>query len=275
MGEDRTFVRPLFSPPMSADPTRMLLERNIRLLIAYDGTAYAGWQRQAQLPTIQGVIEGKIALMTRGKALLHGAGRTDAGVHALGMVANFQTQATIPCQGFVKGMNSLLPRDIRILAADEVSADFHARFQAKGKRYSYHVSTQPTLLPHQRLYSAHFPGTYDFSSMQAALDSILGEHDFSSFEATGSRDLTIASGRGAVRRIFSSTLCHHDKTMIISIHGDGFLRHMVRNIAGTVLEVGQGKRSVTDFIETLEACDRAHAGPTAPAQGLFLDEVFY
>lgn len=253
----------------------MTSARNIRLVIAYDGTAYAGWQRQAEHPTIQGILEEKIALMTKAQVVLHGAGRTDAGVHALGMVANFQTPASIPCQGFVKGLNSLLPRDIRILAADEEAAEFHARFNAKGKRYSYHLSTLPTLLPHQRLYHAHVPGIIDVPSMEASLAALVGEHDFSSFEAAGSRDLSITTGRGAVRRIFASTLECHGATMVLSIHGDGFLRHMVRNIAGTVLEVGQGKRTVAGFVETLAACDRGQAGPTAPAQGLFLDAVFY
>lgn len=249
--------------------------RNIRLVIAYDGTAYAGWQRQASAPTIQGTLEEKLSLMTKAQVTLHGAGRTDAGVHALGMVANFQTFARIPCQAFVKGLNSLLRPDIRILEAVDVALDFQARFNAKGKRYSYHFSTQPILLPHQRLYHAHVPGTLNFPLMEAALSSLVGEHDFSSFEASGSRDLSITTGRGAVRRIFSANLSQRENTMVMSIHGDGFLRHMVRNIAGTVLEAGQGKRTLEDFIETLRACDRSRAGLTAPAQGLFLDTVFY
>ena len=249
--------------------------RNIRLLIAYDGTAYAGWQRQAVLPTIQGVLEEKIALMTKTSVTLHGAGRTDAGVHALGMVANFHTPASIPCLGLVNGLNCLLPDDIRILAAEQVDPDFQARFSAKGKVYAYQFLSTPILLPHHRLYYAQIKGHLDLSLMEAALNILVGEHDFACFEASGSRDLTMAGGRGAVRRITAATLERQGEGWAMVIQGDGFLRHMVRNIAGTLFEVGQGKRSLTDLRETLAARDRSRAGMTAPAKGLFLREVFY
>lgn len=249
--------------------------RNIRLLIAYDGTAYAGWQRQADHPTIQGVVEEKIALMTKAPVTLHGAGRTDAGVHALGMVANFHTLATIPCLGLVKGLNSLLPHDIRILCAEQVAPAFHARFSAKGKVYAYQFLSSPILLPHQRLYYAHFPAPLDLSLMAAALATLVGEHDFASFEASGSRDLTVTGGRGAVRRIHAATLEPHGDGWAMVIHGDGFLRHMVRNIAGTLFEVGEGKRTLAEFREVVAARDRCRSGMTAPARGLFLREVYY
>lgn len=249
--------------------------RNIRLLIAYDGTAYAGWQRQAVQPTIQGQLEEKISLMTKSPVTLHGAGRTDAGVHALGMVANFHTLSSVPCSGFVKGLNCLLPDDIRILQAERVAPDFHARFEAKGKIYAYQFMSAPIVLPHQRLYYAHLPNQLDLPMMEAALAIVVGEHDFSSFEAVGSRDLSRAGGRGAVRRIFSAKLQRQGDGWAMLIHGDGFLRHMVRNIAGTVFEVGQGKRSLVNFTETLAAKDRSRAGLTAPAKGLFLNEVIY
>ena len=249
--------------------------RNIRLLIAYDGTAYAGWQRQAVQPTIQGVLEGKIALMTKAPVTLHGAGRTDAGVHALGMVANFHTQATIPCPGFVMGLNSMLPDDIRILQADQVDPGFQARFQAKGKLYVYQFLCTPIVFPHQRLYYAHIPVQLDLSLMEAALATLVGEHDFASFEAVGSRDVSLSGGRGSVRRIVAAHLQRQGEGMAMVIHGDGFLRHMVRNIAGTVFEVGLGKRTVAEFREAMAAKDRGRAGMTAPAKGLFLKQVFY
>lgn len=249
--------------------------RNIRLLIAYDGTAYAGWQRQAVQPTIQGVLEEKLTLMTQAPVTLHGAGRTDAGVHALGMVANFQTAATIPCPGLCRGLNCLLPADIRILQVDQVELEFQARFWAKGKVYAYQFLSTPLLLPHHRLYYTHIPGPLNFSLMEMALATLVGEHDFTSFEATGSRDLTVTGGRGAVRRIQAATLERHGEGWAMVIQGDGFLRHMVRNIAGTLFEVGQGKRTLDDFRETLAARDRSRAGVTAPAKGLFLREVFY
>ena len=248
---------------------------NIRLLIAYDGTAYAGWQRQALLPTIQGVLEEKIALMAKATISLHGAGRTDAGVHALGMVANFHTPANIPCLGWVKGLNSMLPEDIRIRNAEVVDPEFHARFRAQGKVYAYQFLSLPILLPHHRLYYANIPGTLDLSLMAEAMSTLVGEHDFTSFEASGSRDLTLAGGRGAVRRIMAANLERLGEGWAMVIHGDGFLRHMIRNIAGTLFEVGLGKRTLADFRETLAARDRGRAGMTAPAKGLFLREVFY
>ncbi len=268
---------------MASRPHRYFLDcfrqlavvRNIRLLIAYDGTAYAGWQRQAALPTIQGVLEEKIALMTKAPVTLHGAGRTDAGVHALGMVANFHTRSSIPCLGFVKGLNSLLPDDIRIRQADQADPDFQSRFHAKGKVYAYQFLCTPILFPHQRLYYTHIPVPLDLPLMEAALSALVGEHDFASFEATGSRDLTMSGGRGSVRCILSALLQRQGDGMAMVIQGDGFLRHMVRNIAGTVFEVGLGRRSLADFCETLAAKDRSRAGVTAPAKGLFLNQVFY
>jgi len=250
--------------------------RNIRLLIAYDGTAYAGWQRQAaQVTTLQGVLEEKLSLMTAAPVTLHGAGRTDAGVHALGMVANFHTPSPIPCPGLVKGLNCLLPDDIRIREATEVEADFHARFRAKGKVYAYQFLCAALALPHQRLYYHRLPPPLDFALMEGALSLLVGEQDFSCFEAAGSRDKSVAGGRGAVRQIFTARLKPQGDGWAMRIHGDGFLRHMVRNIAGTVFEVGQGKRSLANFAETLASRDRGQAGKTAPAKGLFLNEVLY
>lgn len=252
-----------------------MLVRNIRLLIAYDGTAYAGWQRQAVQPTIQGVLEEKISLMTTAPVILNGAGRTDAGVHALGMVANFHTLSSIPCAGLAKGLNRLLPENIKILQADEADADFHARFKAKGKVYAYQFLCAPIVFPHQRLYYTHIPNQLDFAKMESALSVLVGEYDFACFEAAGSRDLSILGGRGAVRRIFSACLRQQGDGWAMVMHGDGFLRHMVRNIAGTVFDVGQGKRSLQEFAEILAGKDRSRAGKTAPAKGLFLNEVIY
>jgi len=249
--------------------------RNIRLLIAYDGTAYAGWQRQAAQITLQGVLEEKISLITAAPVTLHGAGRTDAGVHALGMVANFHTPSSIPCPGLVKGLNCLLPADIRIREATEVEADFHARFRAKGKVYAYQFLCAALALPHQRLYYHHLLPPLDFALMEDALRLLMGEQDFSCFEAAGSRDRTVSGGRGAVRQIFSADLKQQGDGWAMIIHGDGFLRHMVRNIAGTVFELGQGKRSLANFSDILTSRERSQAGKTAPAKGLFLNEVIY
>ena len=249
--------------------------RNIKLTIAFDGTNYAGWQRQPDQPTIQGALEGKIAVMTREEVVLHGAGRTDAGVHALGMTASFRTAAQIPCTGFRAGLNSLLDDDIRILAVEEVEPAFHARRSATGKRYFYQIDIAALMLPTRRLYSAHVKTPLDVGSMEKCLPFILGRHDFSSFEAAGSRDPAMP-GRGAVREIYSASFQRTDETRLrFIIHGDGFLRHMVRNIIGTLLEIGRARLTVSDFGDIVAARDRSAAGPTAPARGLFLSEVFY
>ena len=251
-------------------------KRNIKLLLAFDGTGYAGWQKQKSDKTIQGVIEDKLHIMTGEELRLHGAGRTDAGVHALGMVANFHTEANIPCQGFVKGLNSLLPTDIRVLEACEVDQNFHARRNAKTKTYWYNFINGPVQLPTERLYAAHIPGNLDFEAMQSGLTYLTGTHDFSSFEGTGSRDREL-SGRGAIRSIleaFLETPGTGDNYRFV-ITGDGFLRHMVRNIVGTILDVGKGRLPYSDVADILAAKDRSAAGPTAPASGLFLKEVFY
>jgi tRNA pseudouridine38-40 synthase len=251
-------------------------KRNIKLLLAFDGTGYVGWQKQKSDRTVQGVVEDKIHVMTGEQSRLHGAGRTDAGVHALGMVANFQTAAEIPCQGFIRGLNSMLPTDIRILEATEVESGFHARRSAKAKTYWYNLTNSPMQMPTERLYAAHVFADLDFKEMQRGLEQLMGTHDFSSFEGAGSRDPEL-SGRGAVRTIFQagiSTIRAGDWYRFI-ITGDGFLRYMVRNIVGTMLEVGQGKLASSKVAAILAAKDRAAAGPTAPARGLFLKEVLY
>lgn len=256
----------------------MSLVRNIKLVIAYDGTAYAGWQRQKVAPTIQGMLEEKIAVMTGEVVTLNGAGRTDAGVHALGMVANFQTSAKIPVEGFHKGLNSLLPEDIRVRNVSEVEQGFHSRYSAVGKIYFYDVSIGEIVLPTERLYRVRVGGKFDPEPVKSCLKMLLGQHDFTSFEATGSRDTEKVNGKGAVRKIFTAKIVQDSSDPAkfrFIIAGDGFLRHMVRNIVGTLVEVGQGKRSVSDFQAVLAAQDRAVAGPTMPANGLFLQEVYY
>jgi tRNA pseudouridine38-40 synthase len=251
--------------------------RNIQLIIAYDGTHYAGWQKQKKDPTIQGLLEGALTTMTSAPTVLHGAGRTDAGVHALAMVANFTTAANIPCPGFLKGLNSILPHDIRILAATETEMEFHARRSACAKTYVYNICNTLIQLPSERLYSAHIPGGLNIQAIKDSLQCILGSHDFSSFEASGSRDPEYTGGRGAVREIYSARLDHGEPAgrIRITITGDGFLRHMVRNIAGTLIQVGKGAITVHDFREILAAQNRSCAGPTAPAHGLFLKKVLY
>lgn len=250
--------------------------RNIKLLIAFDGTEYAGWQKQKSEVTIQGVIEDRLTVMTGERVSLHGAGRTDAGVHALGMVANFDTAVNVPCRGFVKGLNSLLPEDIRILAAEEAAADFHARRSARAKTYWYNLSVGPVQQPTERLYWTHCFGELDFEAIKAGLNYISGTHDFSSFEAAGSRDPE-SGRRGAVRTLFAAEFIRvgDEEHYRFIFSGDGFLRHMVRNIVGTMLQIGQARKAPAEIGEILAARDRSAAGPTAPPRGLFLKKIFY
>ena len=252
--------------------------RNLMLTLAYDGTAYAGWQRQKGDPTIQGEIEKRLATMTGTPVTLHGAGRTDAGVHALGMTASFETASNIPVDGFRKGLNSMLPDDIRVLAVEEKEDGFHARVNATGKSYLYRLTVGGTGLPTERLYSCHIEHDLNIQEMRNCLEMLVGEHDFSSFEATGSRDPEYTGGRGAVRKISRAVIVEKEgvpRPLTIEIAGDGFLRHMVRNIVGTLLEAGLGRMSSDDFKAVMGSGDRDKAGPTAPARGLFLKEVFY
>lgn len=254
------------------------MNSSVRLVIAFDGTAYKGWQRQNTVPTVQGVLEKKISLLCAEPITLHGAGRTDAGVHALGMVAHFHTNAVRPLSTFCNGLNSLLPPDIRILEATNAPADFHSRFSALGKTYRYDFFTGRTLSPIRRLYEAHFPCLFDLSAVQQCLQLLVGTYDFASFEGTGSRDPMNNKGRGSVRTIYQAQ-CRPVKNMPLHfslfVTGDGFLRHMVRNIVGTLLPTGQRKISPADFADILNARNRSSAGPTAPAQGLFLKKIYY
>jgi len=250
--------------------------RNIKLTIAYDGSRYSGWQRQTSATTIQGELERRLQLLCNHPVSLHGAGRTDAGVHARGMVANFHTSSSIPCPALTKGLNSLLARSIRILDADEETLDFHARFSAKAKTYTYSLFTGPVQSPLQRLYTTHFPHLTHPQRIPSCLEKIIGTHDFSSFEASGSRDPNAPSGRGSVRTLYEATfnLIAPD-TYRFQFTGDGFLRHMVRNLVGTLLEAGKGKRTPFEFERALLAGKRSAAGPTAPPHGLVLEKILY
>lgn len=253
-------------------------QRNIRLLLAFDGTRLAGWQRQAKGLTVQGLVEEALRRLTGAPMVLHGAGRTDAGVHARGMVANGRTDSRVPLGAFAKGLNTMLPPDIRVLAADEAPPDFHSRYDALGKTYSYDLTTASIQHPLERLYHAHVPRAMSFEAVIPCLEILLGTHDFAAFEGSGSRDREREGGRGAVRTL-SEARC--EKISELSLRwrfvftGDGFLRHMVRNLVGTLLEVAQGKYGPDEFRRILESRDRRRAGPTAPARGLCLQRVHY
>jgi len=250
--------------------------RNIKITISFDGTNYSGWQRQSNAVTIQGEVEKALSKICNTTITLHGAGRTDAGVHALAMVANFETNSTIDTFLFQKALNSILPFAIRVIALEEVAVEFHARFSALSKTYIYNIETAQIQLPTNRLYSVHIPQKLSHKAIIQCLEHLLGKHDFASFEASGSRDKTIATGRGSTRTLQTAALKQIDVTNYrFEFNGDGFLRHMVRNIVGTLLDVGKGRTTVKEFKTILAAKNRTRAGATAPAHGLFLKHITY
>lgn len=244
--------------------------KNYKLTIEYDGTNYHGWQVQARDTTIQETIETALATMTREKIRLAGSGRTDAGVHALGQTASFKTKSAIPTHAFFAGLNSLLPDDIVITACEAVADDFHARFSARHKTYQYRIYNHPTPIAVGRQYAWHIRKKLDTVAMRQAANCIIGTHDFKSFEGTGSpRDHT-------VREVLNAGISENDNGFaFFEITANGFLRYMVRNLVGTLANVGLGKISPEDFRLILEAKNRDLAGATAPPHGLFLVSVSY
>lgn len=243
--------------------------RNIKLIIEYDGTAYAGWQVQPNALTVQEVIEAALARMLGARTPLHGSGRTDAGVHARGMVACFKTERTMPLRAFREGLNTLLPWDIAVREAHEAPLDFHPRFDAQGKHYRYTILLDELRSPLLRHTAWRVKGKLDVEAMRAACRLFVGEHDFAAFRGAN------CAAKTTVRRIFSMELVQEGRLLHLDINGSGFLKNMVRIITGTLIEVGQGKMSAADVAHLLKGGDRQHAGMTVPPQGLCLMQVFY
>jgi tRNA pseudouridine38-40 synthase len=254
--------------------------RNIRLLIQYDGTAYSGWQVQTLDVTIQGLIEGCLKKITGAAANVIAAGRTDAGVHAAGQVACFRTSSELSPAILQNALNALLPCDIRIMEVEEADKSFHARFSAERKSYVYLVSTGKIVSPFINRYVWRLPCRLDLAAMKEALSYLGGTHDFSSFRGSG------CGAKTTVRTIYEASILKLSAVELVTLRlegefikfrfeGDAFLRHMVRNMVGTVVEVGKGKIHPEEIIAIIESNDRKCAGPTAPAQGLFLECVAY
>ena len=242
---------------------------NIKLVLEYDGTAYHGWQRQTTAQTVQGIIEAKIRLITKKKVNLIGAGRTDAGVHAKGQAANFRTTAKLKPNAWQRALNSLLPSDIAVKEAMQVSENFHARFSAKKKIYQYRILYRPYRSALERLSVWHFPHSLNLAAMKRAAQALIGRHDFTAFKGSGGETNT---DRCHLKRL---TLRRSGDLITITIEADRFLQHMVRNIVGTIVEVGRGKKKAHEMKQILLSRDRRQAGPTAPPQGLCLIEVKY
>ena len=244
--------------------------RNIKLLIEYDGTNYRGWQVQPDGPTIQGMLEEKLTRLTSERIHVIGSGRTDSGVHALGQVAHFRTQSQMDIRTIQRALNSLLPPDIVIREVEEVDEGFHARKQSKSKVYEYRILNRNLRSVFHRGYVWHIPQKLNLAEMKKATQSLIGEHDFSAFRTVGSPTRT------TVRRVIRGEWKRgRDGLIRFEIEANGFLKQMVRSIVGTLVEIGKGRMKATDFRKILNSKDRKEAGPTAPAQGLFLKEVKY
>ena len=273
-----------------------------KITLAYDGTNYVGWQRQAAGASVQGVIEDALRELDGRDVVLHGAGRTDAGVHALGQVASCALDRAIECPVLVRALNARLPADIRIVSAESAAPEFHARFSATAKTYRYRIDNAGVMSPFERHYAWHVFGPLDVDAMDAAARSLEGSHDFAAFQTAGgtpgTTERTVRRSRVTrtklsttgdaedtekqtslvlrVPRVLSGGDFRHGGNLIVyEITGDGFLRHMVRAILGTLVEIGRGRRPRDEMREVLISRDRGRAGPTAPACGLFLVGVEY
>jgi len=238
--------------------------RRIRITVAYDGTAYHGWQVQPELETIQGVLERVVAEIEGGAVSVHGSGRTDAGVHALAQVAAFDLNNPIPAENLRRAMNRLLPRDIRVLQCAEAAPDFHPRFQARRKAYEYRIWREEICPPFERLYVCHHPYPLDEEKMTVAAGVFEGEHDFTAYAAADEKD---ERGGSNVRRVFYSALERRGPLLVYRVCGSGFLKHMVRLMVGALVEVGKGNLASPGFDQK--------AGRAMPASGLFLVSVEY
>lgn len=242
--------------------------RTFKLTLEYDGTDLVGWQRQASGVSVQGLLEDALRPINGGPVTVQGAGRTDAGVHALGQVCSFGLAASIEPATLARALNAVLPPDVRIANAELVPDDFHARFSSTGKIYHYRIANGPFVSPFMRRYAWHVMPVLDVLAMRAAAAVLCGEHDFAAFQGAGSDVHT------TVRRIRRLTV-DGESPLVLEVEGDGFLRHMVRNIAGTLVEIGLGRRAPGEISGILASRDRARAGTTAPALGLFLVRVLY
>lgn len=245
------------------------MKKNFKLLLQYDGTRYHGWERKSNVDTIQGKVESVLSHLTQEPVNLIGAGRTDAGVHALAMPANVHLDTTLSAKGLQDYLNRYLPEDIAIIEIKEASERFHARYNAAGKTYRYTCYVGASKPVFQRRYVTALTETPDVQQMRRAAQSLLGQHDFRSF--CGNPRMK----KSTVRTLDKIQIVQRGDELTFTFHGDGFLQHMVRILVGTLLEVGCGRLAAEQLPEILEARDRKRSGPTAPAKGLTLVSVDY
>jgi tRNA pseudouridine38-40 synthase len=246
--------------------------RRIKIEVSYDGTDYHGWQVQPGLPTIQGTLEQVIEQIEGRPVHVAGSGRTDAGVHAMAQVAAFSIENPIPVENLRRAVNRLLPPDIRVTRVDETELAFNPRYDAKAKTYEYRIFPGEICTPFERRYLLHHPYPLLVDEMLQSAPVLEGEHDFTAFAAADERD---ELGASKVRTIFCSRLSQQDDRLIYRVTGSGFLKHMVRNIVGVLLEVGKGNVDQAALRARLEPGCKIPPGPTAPARGLFLVSVEY
>ncbi|MDE7399489.1 MAG: tRNA pseudouridine(38-40) synthase TruA [Oscillospiraceae bacterium] len=246
--------------------------RNLKVFIAYNGAAYHGFQRQGNALSIQEVVENTIGkLLKIPPPVIYGCSRTDTGVHARRFCFNVRIDSTIPCEGFIKGMNTLLPSDIAVLSCEDTPEDFHARYCTKSKEYVYLINTKPTRDVFLQNLAYHYPYSLNISKMNEAARLFIGEHDFGGFcRAVGKTTV-----KSTVRTIYELNVSQKGGICEIRIRGNGFLYNMVRIVAGTLIYVSEGKRTFDDVRHALEAGEREFAGATLPPEGLYLNEVFY
>jgi len=254
--------------------------RNLKLILSYDGSEFAGWQVQPGRTTVQGALASAIGRLSGENVLPHGSGRTDAGVHALAQVASFATASAIPVDNWTRALNDILPASIRVLEVTEAVPEFHARKSARAKTYRYRIHRRAICPPFLARYVWHYPYPLEESAMVAAASAVAGEHDFTSFAAVDpERVERMAAEENVhttnVRTIFSSVWTREGEELIYTVRGSGFLHHMVRNLVGTFVLMGKGTVGLDDLRRILEARERTAAGPTAPASGLYLVEVEY
>ena len=239
------------------------------MLLAYDGTAYSGWQVQPEGDTIQGRLREALSRMAKTPVDVVAAGRTDAGVHAFGQAAHFQLEHAIPADGLANGLNAMLPEDIRVRHVEEAPPEFHARYSARSKTYRYHLERAPVPLPFRSRFALHYPHDLDRASLDEAASLFRGEHDFQALRASS------CNAKTTTRWVFVSHWLDHDTELVFEVAATGFLQHMIRNMVGTLLEIGRGKRPLDSITRLFASGDRTQAGPTAAAKGLHLVRVDY
>jgi tRNA pseudouridine38-40 synthase len=244
--------------------------RTLKLTVTYDGTRFVGWQRQAEGDSIQGLLEDALARFEGGPVTVQGAGRTDAGVHALAQVASVRMTCTHDVATLTRALNAQLPEDLRVLSVEEVSPEFHARFSAKTKTYRYHIRNATLVMPFERSYVWHLPEPLDLEAMGEAAEMAIGTHDFAAFQSVGTQVPC------SIRTLLRSAIVQPQPTLIAyEVTGDGFLRHMVRALVGTLVEIGRGWRPAESMRDLVAGATRHDAGATAPPHGLFLVAVDY